>query len=199
MRNRLQKIALSLAGLSALSLGACSTGIHDQVVGGNSLLGEPKVGALSTTASYRTVVAKFDDKAKVCPEPPPDVAVAVTAALTAGLSVESSKLDAEGRAEFSRAIAENITPLLRRTSAIQLYRDARSYNCFAHMNGALNDEQYDAANIAALDAAKEVMLKEIEKGFAPIDPQSMQTKLDTVIKDLETIKQQTDGDPKPVE
>lgn len=181
---------LSLAGVTALSFltAGCSGDIHDQVVGGSALLGEPKVGALSTTASYRTVVAKFDQDSRVCPEPPPDVAVAVTAALTAGLSLESSKLDAEGKAEFSRAVAENITPLLRRTAAIQFYRDARSYNCFAHMNGALTAADYKAANEAALQAATALMLKEIEKGYEPIDPQGLEGKLDDVVKALEDIK-----------
>lgn len=181
---------LALSGVAALSLltAGCSSDIHDQVVGGSALLGEPKVGALSTTASYRTVVAKFDTASRVCPEPPPDVAVAVTAALTAGLSLESSSLDAEGKAEFSRAIAENITPLLRRTAAIQFYRDARSYNCFAHMNGALSATDYKAANDAALLAAQALMLKEIEKGYEPIDPQGLETKLDDVVKALEDIK-----------
>ena len=199
MKHASRMLTLSVAGVIALSLGACTNGIHDQVVGGSALLGEPKVGALSTTASYRSVVAKFDGEqgTKVCPEPPPDVAVAVTSAMTAGLTIESDKLGTEGNAGLSRAIAESLTPMLRRTAAIQFYRDARSYNCFAHMNGALTDAQYNNANAQALTAAKEVMLKEVEKGFAPIDPEQLKTRLDTVIKDLNEIKKQVGENKKP--
>lgn len=181
-------------GTSVLLIGACSNGINDQVVGGSALLGEPQVGALSTTASYRTVIAKFNSDAVVCPEPPPDVAVAVTAALTASLSAESKSLDAEGTAALSRAVAESITPLLRRTSAVQFYRDARSYNCFAHMNGALTAEQYAAANTAVMLAAKELLHAEIAKGFDPIDPEALQNSIDEATKALKDMeKPQTEN------
>ncbi|WP_143588732.1 MULTISPECIES: hypothetical protein [unclassified Thalassospira] len=181
-------------GASVLLIGACSNGVNDQVVGGSALLGEPQVGALSTTASYRTVIAKFKSDAVVCPEPPPDVAVAVTAALTASLSAESKSLDAEGTAALSRAVAESITPLLRRTSAVQFYRDARSYNCFAHMNGALTAEQYAAANTAVMLAAKELLHAEIAKGFDPIDPEALQNSIDEATKALKDMeKPQTEN------
>ncbi|BDW88188.1 hypothetical protein [Thalassospira tepidiphila] len=181
-------------GASVLLIGACSNGVNDQVVGGSALLGEPQVGALSTTASYRTVIAKFNSDAVVCPEPPPDVAVAVTAALTASLTAESKSLDAEGTAALSRAVAESITPLLRRTSAVQFYRDARSYNCFAHMNGALTAEQYAAANTAVMLAAKELLHAEIAKGFDPIDPEALQNSIDEATKALKDMeKPQTEN------
>lgn len=183
-----RRVAQVIAGSSVLLFGACSNGINDQVVGGSALLGEPQVGALSTTASYRTVIAKFNSDAVVCPEPPPDIAVAVTTALTASLSAESKSLDAEGTAELSRAVAESITPLLRRTSAVQFYRDARSYNCFAHMNGALTAEQYAAANTALMDAAKDLLHAEINKGFTPIDPQALQNSIDEVLKAIEDLE-----------
>lgn len=183
-----RRAAQVIAGSSVLLIGACSNGINDQVVGGSALLGEPQVGALSTTASYRTVIAKFNSDAVVCPEPPPDIAVAVTTALTASLSAESKSLDAEGTAELSRAVAESITPLLRRTSAVQFYRDARSYNCFAHMNGALTAEQYAAANTALMDAAKDLLQAEINKGFTPIDPQALQNSIDEVLKAIEDLE-----------
>ncbi|WP_417827779.1 hypothetical protein [Thalassospira sp.] len=183
-----RRVAQVIAGSSVLLIGACSNGINDQVVGGSALLGEPQVGALSTTASYRTVIAKFNSDAVVCPEPPPDIAVAVTTALTASLSAESKSLDAEGTAELSRAVAESITPLLRRTSAVQFYRDARSYNCFAHMNGALTAEQYAAANTALMDAAKDLLHAEINKGFTPIDPQALQNSIDEVLKAIEDLE-----------
>ncbi len=183
-----RRAAQVIAGSSVLLIGACSNGINDQVVGGSALLGEPQVGALSTTASYRTVIAKFNSHAVVCPEPPPDIAVAVTTALTASLSAESKSLDAEGTAELSRAVAESITPLLRRTSAVQFYRDARSYNCFAHMNGALTAEQYAAANTALMDAAKDLLQAEINKGFTPIDPQALQNSIDEVLKAIEDLE-----------
>ncbi|MDP2697607.1 hypothetical protein [Thalassospira sp.] len=177
-------------GLCLLLLGGCANGIHDQVVGGHALLGEAKVGALSTTANYRTVVAKFDQASIVCPEPPPDVAVAITSALTASMEVTSQSLDATAKANMARAIAQNITPLLRRTAAIQFYRDARSYNCFAHMNGALDANAYVAANTAALTAATNLMSQEIEQGFEPIDPQVMQNDLHKIIEYLEELKKQ---------
>ena len=189
-----RRAAQVIAGSSVLLIGACSNGIHDQVVGGSALLGEPQVGALSTTASYRTVIAKFKSDAVVCPEPPPDVAVAVTAALTASLSAESKSLDAEGTAELSRAVAESITPLLRRTSAVQFYRDARSYNCFAHMNGALTAEQYAAANTALMLAANDLLHALIEKGFEHIDQQSMQNSIDEMVKAVKDLEKPKSDD-----
>ncbi|MCC9623963.1 hypothetical protein LPB41_19970 [Thalassospira sp. MA62] len=176
----------------AILLSACSGGIQDQVVGGNALLGEARIGALSTTASYRTVIAQFDSDAKVCPEPPPDVAVAVTQALTAGLTIPGKGPDAVAKADLSRAVAENITPLLRRTAAVQFYRDARSYNCFAHMNGALSTEEYITANNDALRAAEFLLKEEIKAGFTPIEPEQIITKLEEItkaVKDLQPPKE----------
>ncbi|OSQ39784.1 hypothetical protein [Thalassospira mesophila] len=166
-----------IIGLSLLMLGACSNGIHDQVVGGNALFGDAKVGALSTTASYRTVVAKFDGSSLVCPEPPPDVAIAVTSSLLAQL--EAGKGDITGNATLARSVAEKIAPLLKRTTALQFYRDARSYNCFAHMNGALNNEDYKQANDAAMKSVTMLMALEILKGTDQTLPEEFQAVIDS--------------------
>jgi hypothetical protein len=176
MRKILRGPASAFIGLSVFALGACSNGIHDQVVGGSALLGDAKVGALSTTASYRTVVAKFDDTSLVCPEPPPDVAVAVTSSLLAQL--KAGKGDINANATLARSVAEKIAPLLKRTTALQFYRDARSYNCFAHMNGALNNADYKQANDAAMKSVTMLMALEILKGTDQTLPEEFQAALD---------------------
>lgn len=179
MKHIARKLALFAAGSAALALSACSNGIHDQVVGGNALLGEAKVGALSTTASYRTVVTRFDDKARVCPEPPPDVAVAITSSLLAQL--EAGNGDINANATVAQSVAEKVAPLLKRTAALQFYRDARSYNCFAHMNGALTPAQYVTANNAVLNSTTLLMALEIIKGTSPDLPDEFEATLNDAI------------------
>lgn len=183
MKHASRMLTLSVAGVIALSLGACTNGIHDQVVGGSALLGEPKVGALSTTASYRSVVAKFDGEAgtKVCPEPPPDVAVAVTSSLLAQL--EGGKGDAKASATLAKSVAEKIAPLLKRTSALQLYRDGRSYNCFAHMNDAIDAEAYEEANNELMQSVTFLMAIENLKGTDPTLPPGVETEINTAIQE----------------
>tara|TARA_R110000796_G_scaffold156351_2_gene272998 strand:+ start:175465 stop:176046 length:582 start_codon:yes stop_codon:yes gene_type:complete len=185
MKYGLRILTLSVAGAMALSLGACSNGIQDQVVGGSALLGEAKVGALSTTASYRTVVAKFDSTSRVCPEPPPDVAVAVTSSLLAQLA--AGKGDVTANATLARSVAEKIAPLLKRTTALQFYRDASSYNCFAHMNGAMDSEAYQRANDAAMKSVTMLMALEILKGADQTLPAEFQATLDS--GDIDKLKE----------
>ncbi|HBU98994.1 hypothetical protein [Thalassospira lucentensis] len=180
MKYGLRILTLSVAGAMALSLGACSSGIQDQVVGGSALLGEAKVGALSTTASYRTVVAKFDSTSRVCPEPPPDVAVAITSSLLA--QIDAGQGDIKANATVARSVAEKVAPLLKRTSALQFYRDARSYNCFAYMNNVTSPGEYVAADQAAMDSATMLMALEIIKGTDQELPSEIEAKINDAIE-----------------
>lgn len=176
--------AFAVVATLAASLGGCSTDVMDQVVGGSALLGEPKVGALSTTATYRTVIAKFDADARVCPEPPPDVAVAVTSTLLAQIS--ANKGDVNANATLAESVAEKVGHLLRRTTALQFYRDARSYNCFAHMNGALSPKEYVAANQEATKAASMLLALEILKDVDTSLPDEITATLDS--EDLQALQ-----------
>lgn len=186
-------------GLAVSVLTGCSSnGVSDQAIGGNalfdSLRDKNRMSALATTAEYRTVVVNTE-KNLACPEPSPDVGQAVSkiASMTANINPgedTSEKLAASISA--LQGTLREIMPLLERTRGIQFYRDARSYNCFAHMNGALEGDALEKAESQALEVARLLLLAEImtkDEAFSPESISADLEKMSEMIKDLQDISE----------
>lgn len=69
---------------------------------------------------------------RVCPEPPPDVAEALTDALAAQLKAENSDIHASSK--FSSSFTSSITQLFRRSQGAELFRDGSNALCLAWLN-----------------------------------------------------------------
>lgn len=103
------------------------------------------VNSLSSTASRRIAILKQDpsapagDQITLCAEPPPDVgeafASAISNAIKASGSEPNTKIEAAVSANYARAAATQITPLIYRTQGLQLYRDSIQSLCVDMMNG----------------------------------------------------------------
>ena len=77
----------------------------------------------------------------VCAEPSPDVAQALSTALTAAASVEV-KGQGGASASFGKSSAESVAQLGERLGTIQLLRDGLYRACEAYANGAISDITY---------------------------------------------------------
>ena len=77
----------------------------------------------------------------VCAEPSPDVAQALSEALTAAASVQVKGQDG-GSVSFGKSTAESVAQLGERLGTIQLLRDGLYRACEAYANGAISDITY---------------------------------------------------------
>lgn len=77
----------------------------------------------------------------VCAEPSPDVAQALSEALTVAASVEV-KGQGGGSVSFGKSVAESVAQLGERLGTIQLLRDGLYRACEAYANGAISDITY---------------------------------------------------------
>lgn len=143
----------SLCFLFAFLISGCAARgpapVIDQSVGGSALwASQNAMGALATTASYRTVnvVTNAHTFGGFCPEPPPDVAQSIFNSISASIqaeAVDGSNKSAKISAEQMSELAEKIAPLIRRTQGLQFYRDGMYYICVAYLNSRyLSGEQH---------------------------------------------------------
>ena len=97
----------------------------------STFLGQGRsTNVFATTAGRRLIiVTQSKDGLLTCAEPPPDVSEAFASTIAAGLraagaaaSASGEKLSAELAAQYGRAVATQIAPLLYRTQGLQLYR-----------------------------------------------------------------------------
>jgi hypothetical protein len=64
-------------------------------------------------------------------------------------------------AEFGRAVATQIAPLLYRTQGLQLYRDAIYKLCIDRMNGWISDPDYKTEKQDKFDKSYQLIEKEL--------------------------------------
>ncbi len=148
MRNR--------SGTTLFTVLAASIALHGCAT--NTSLGsaDDKDRIVITTAKERAITAvsvqpstdgsrRIQPKRVLCAEPSPDVATAVSDAVSASLKagVENEKLGKGAvDAAFSRNVTESIAQLGSRLATIQLLRDELSDLCRAYANGAVSSITY---------------------------------------------------------
>jgi hypothetical protein len=92
----------------------------------------------------------------VCAEPSPDVAQALSSALTASLKV-AVEGRGSGQAAFGHSAAESVSQLGERLGTIQLLRDVLYRACEAYANGAMTRTMYAVA-LSGIDDTMVTML-----------------------------------------
>lgn len=140
---------------SIATLAGCGTTIlshrdTNPVIEDHAMISKDKANVFATTASRRLAFITTDSKGKnkvICSEPPPDVGEAFASAIAAGLSgavkatnETGQEVSGELAAQYGRAVATQIAPLLYRSQGLQLYRDAMYKLCIDKMNGWLPAE-----------------------------------------------------------
>jgi hypothetical protein len=121
---------------------------------------------LSPTASRRIIIVTkgSDGKARLCAEPPPDVAEAFAAAFAAGLQVAAQQgsdttLGASG--QTARQAATSIAPLLYRTQGIQFYRDSLWALCNDFLSNNLSPDEYVRLKSEVAEHARTLISSEL--------------------------------------
>ena len=139
--------SLLAASLSATFLAACS-GTAPYLQQDSS--GRP----LATDAKVRTILQferdtnpdpKKQKQFVICAEPSPDVAQAISTALSAGLQLDlkhASGAEANVGANLARSSSESVAELGERLATIQLLRDKMYRACEAYGNGAIGSTAY---------------------------------------------------------
>lgn len=143
-----------LSLLSVLGLVGCQSffGPKSLDIGDNK--GTDKI--VLTTAKERAItyiavdqpkddkIRRVSPKRVVCAEPSPDVATAVSDAITASFKASGSYQQVQAGAEgsFNRSVTESIAQLGSRLATIQLLRDELSDLCRAYANGAVSSITY---------------------------------------------------------
>ena len=154
-------ISLFAIALPAVMLSACAGAsrppLHEEYTGTNVFTRGAVLSSISTDASYRSAYILLNSGAdrgaglqrhpgQFCPEPPPDVAQAVSAAITAALKATvtppTGEIGGTGAVEFGNALATSVAPLVRRSQGLQFFRDKMFYTCVAYLNGALPEDEY---------------------------------------------------------
>ena len=142
-----QYFRLALLLLSTLALGGCeSAALRNSIFRTTSF--DSGISVL-TDAKQRVVInlpADVEDGQNkptriVCAEPSPDVAQALSEALTVAASVEV-KGQGGGSVSFGKSVAESVAQLGERLGTIQLLRDGLYRACEAYANGAISDITY---------------------------------------------------------
>ena len=185
--------------------------IEDYV--GGIISGEERVGFMATTASHRLVTVRLTTgqggvgrTGMLCPEPPPDVARAVSdsfaAAVEAAVDTPEGSANVEANSAIVSTFASAITPLLRRSQGLQFYRDGMYYLCVAYINEAIQRPQYEAQADAIRQMALTLMEREAANPppFIPItvsasNPEEAAAQIITRLRELlQTPDTEPDGD-----
>lgn len=214
-------VSINGCGLSWLSSRATNPVIQDYAVP-ETWMNKRPTNVFATTSSYRlAIIAERDKKQLICAEPPPDVAEAFASAIAAGFTGKATVAHRAGAtaspeltAQFARAVATQVAPLLHRSQGLQLFRDAAHKLCIDRMNEWINTEEYMKAMDARFDTSAKLIEKEVEanmsvaekccKDVSGMDVSTGETKLniDDIIKALEEIKKganAAEGAAKPAE
>lgn len=128
------------------------------------IAGKESIGTLATVSDYRVVFVQLDPKAKLCAEASPDNAQQISNALSAAARANTG--DKGVGAEFAYAFASVAKQLYGRSHGIQLYRDGSFALCNMYLNGIIEKSEYVQEMKELRLAAKEMTLKQIEKGGA---------------------------------
>ena len=216
---------VALLAATAPGLAGCGAGwltsreknpvIEDYV--GGTITGNERVGFMATTASHRLVTVRLNTgggvgkTGQMCPEPPPDVAQALSssfaAALGGSVTEPKSGVQAEAQAALARTFATTVTPLLRRSPGLQYHRDAMYYLCVAYLNEAIDERKFhESAKQLQIDA-KAILMKEAENPapFIPVtvtatDPaKSAEEIINKLRAELEKIDKERAAKQKPAQ
>lgn len=151
---------------SIATLAGCGTTIlshrdTNPVIEDHAMISKDKANVFATTASRRLAFITTDSKGKnkvICSEPPPDVGEAFASAIAAGLSgavkatnETGQEVSGELAAQYGRAVATQIAPLLYRSQGLQLYRDAMYKLCIDTMNSWLPTSEKEKTGNSAID------------------------------------------------
>lgn len=171
-----------------------------------NLIRPTSVNIFATTASRRLAVVKENknkDSFETCAEPSPDVGEVFADAIAAGLKASATVTPVSGgsgtgelAAQFGRAVATQIAPLLYRTQGLQLYRDAIYKLCIDRMNGWItNPTEYDKERnekfkqaVELIKAELPTMEKAAEAFYANAKAGNAQVNVNDIVKILDTQK-----------
>jgi hypothetical protein len=188
-------ITLTGVMLSACA-GASRPPLHEEYTGTSIFTRGAVLSSISTDASYRSAYILLNSGAdrgaagqkeqrypgQFCPEPPPDVAQAVSAALTAALEATvtppGGALAGKGGIDVGNALVTSVAPLVKRTQGLQFFRDKLFYTCVAYLNGALAEDEYRQQLLSSAELASALIALELTSS-----PQE-KTDLQTVEADL---------------
>jgi hypothetical protein len=177
--------------------GASRPPLHEEYTGTNVFTRGAVLSSISTDASYRSAYVLLNSGAargaggqseqrypgQFCPEPPPDAAQAVSAALTAALEATvtppAGGLAGKGGVDFANALATSVAPLVKRTQGLQFFRDKMFYTCVAYLNGAIVEDEYRQQLLSSAELASALIALELTSS-----PQE-KTDLSTVDADLQ--------------
>ena len=126
------------------------------------------VVTLSAKAERRFIVASTsDDKnLRVCAEPSPDVAEAISAAVRAGIEASGSSgsvTDAKAKAEIAQSVATSVAALTKRSQGLQYLRDGTYAICQGAMSGAVKGNRNAILKFykKLLENSKQLIMAEI--------------------------------------
>jgi hypothetical protein len=196
-------VLLSGCGISYLASRETNPVIQDYAQ--TSLFSKHSTVVFATTASRRlALVAEVNNRIITCAEPSPDVGESFASSIAAGLQAAGTvtpatgtKVSAELAAQYARAVATQIAPLLYRTQGLQLYRDSIYKLCIDRMNDWITQDEYAAERkakyIQAIDLIKEelpLMQKTVEVFFTNVKAGESKVNVDDVVKLLEAQKKE---------
>jgi hypothetical protein len=171
-----------------------------------AVFSDRSVNIFATTASRRLAVfteKKEDGSFLTCAEPSPDVGEVFAAAIAAGITASATVTPVSGgsgtgelAAQFGRAVATQIAPLLYRTQGLQLYRDAVYKLCIDKMNGWITDdreyaEEREKKFTQTIELIKEelkIMDKVVGAFYENAKAGNAQVSIDEIVKILEAQK-----------
>jgi hypothetical protein len=168
----------SIGGLSLLCAG-CSNDrppLIEEYTGTGYFTRAGVMSSISTDSAYRSAYILLSNgvqrdgserhAGQFCPEPPPDAAQAVSAALAGALrgkvDAPTGQTGGEVAAEASKAISTAVAPLVKRSQGLQFFRDQAFYYCVGFLNGVIQNDTYaahltDSAQLAAALIALEIL------------------------------------------
>lgn len=154
---------------SIATLAGCGTTIlshrdTNPVIEDHAKISSDKTNVFATTASRRLAFITMTNNSGgkgnqvICSEPPPDVGEVFASAIAAGLSGAVTATNKTGQevsgelaAQYGRAVATQIAPLLYRSQGLQLYRDAMYKLCIDTMNSWLPTLEKEKTGNSAID------------------------------------------------
>jgi hypothetical protein len=152
-------IVVVTAGMTACA-GDSRPPIIEEYTGTTFFTQGATLSSLSSDAAYRSAYVLLDYgtirgvegqevkryAGQFCPEPPPDVAQSISAAISAALegkvSPPAGQVGGELAASYGEALATSVGTLLKRSQGLQFFRDRMFYTCVAYLTGALTEVEY---------------------------------------------------------
>lgn len=197
-----------LALCATLAVSGCANDrppVIEEYTGTFGLSRNAVMSSLSSDAAYRSAYILLGSGAardkprfsgQFCPEPPPDVAQSIAAAVSGSLAgkvtVPAGQTGGELDASFSKSIATEVAALLKRSQGLQFYRDQAFYTCVAYLNGVIDDTSYAAklgenSNLAAELIGLEILTNK-DVSNANLEVTGAIDKLQKALEDLKKLQ-----------